>query len=80
MSDFPPEAQAGRSGYSRRGSLEIVTVLPPLITKKGILGGGKTVTVCSKTPKNFGAFGADLTKINGFIPPAGLLPPEAEIF
>ena len=48
-------------------SLEIVTVLPPpLITKKGIIREGKTVTVCSKFPKNFSAFGADLTKNQWF--------------
>ena len=35
----------------------------------------------SKIPKNFGAFGADFTKKTiGFIPPAGLLPPEANFF
>ena len=47
-------------------SPEIVTVLPPLIAKKGIQGWGKTVTVCSKTPFFFGPFGADLTKNQWF--------------
>ena len=38
----------------------------PPYCKKGNSRGGKTVTVCSKTPKNFGAFGADLTKNQWF--------------
>ena len=39
----------------------------PFGAKKGIQGGGdNTVTVCSKTPKIFGAFGADFTKNQWF--------------
>ena len=39
---------------------------PPPYCRSGNNKGGKTVTVCPKSPKFSGAFGADLTQINGF--------------